>query len=225
MLEPDALSRLSSVLEGNPTAVAAYGLSCKIDAAGRLVDGGELENQFRNRLRIEGTQLQPCSTDTPTSLACLLYFNWVHTAGTLLLRREIQEAVGPFDENMGGCADWDMWIRVARHGDLAFLDRVVLRYRTHAANMSKSRDLMARDELYLRRKLLNWPGDTQEIRRLIEWGYRHRSLQICRFRLEWARDSFRKGAILPMIKHLLDAGKNYRLYAVGPRYKNREPSL
>jgi hypothetical protein len=50
--------------------------------------------------------------------------NWVVTAGLHLLRRSVLAAVGDFDESTDPADDWDIALRVSRHGDIGFVPRV-----------------------------------------------------------------------------------------------------
>jgi glycosyltransferase involved in cell wall biosynthesis len=218
--EPDALEVLSQSLGREPALPAVYGLPCAIDGESLRIRHGELEGLFRNRQAVEGRRLVHWPTERPTTFACEVVFNWVQSAGTLMLRRSAHEAVGGFDERMGGCADWDMWLRICRIGDMGFLNRVVLQYRSHADNMSHKSQLMAMDEQFLRRKLLAWPGSTQEQRQICEWGYRQRSRQVCGYRMAWAYGCLRDGKLLHMARHLRHAIQDYWLYALGPRRRD-----
>ena len=47
------------------------------------------------------------------------------------MRRAAYEAVGGFREDLAHAADWEMWMRLARHGPLWFEDGVLARYRVH----------------------------------------------------------------------------------------------
>jgi glycosyltransferase involved in cell wall biosynthesis len=212
---PDTLQTLLQTLQAEPQAVAAHGLPSCIDAESRPLRPGELETLMRDRWAVEGGRLVPWPPERPTTFACEVVTNYVHTSGLILLRREILEKAGLFDERMGGCADWDLWLRLCRFGDLAFVDRTVLEYRQHADNMSGKNSLMAEDERYLRRKLLSWPEETPERRRLAQWGYRYRSLQTAGYRLDWAKGCLRAGKLLQAAGQMRHALRSYVHYATG----------
>ena len=214
--EPDTLETLTQALATQPNAAAAYGLPRAIDENGQAIRVGELEAHFRERWAVEGTRLVRWPSERPTTFACEVVTNCVQTSGTLVLRRGLQEKAGGFDERMGGCADWDMWLRLCRYGDLAFVNRVALNYRQHGGNMSAKSTLMAHDEAFLRSKLLSWSGETPERRQQAIWGYRHRSRQIFRLRMQWTRDSLRAGKPVQAVKNLRHAAQMYRIYAFGP---------
>jgi len=83
----------------------------------------------------EGTPL-PQKTGAPPKFAddplqSALWGDFVTTI-TVVVRRELLERVGPFDETMKGNEDWDMWIRLARVSQFRFVDRVLASFRVHA---------------------------------------------------------------------------------------------
>jgi len=63
---------------------------------------------------------------------------------TIVCRRECFERVGNYDETLATSEDLDMWLRVARHYEFAFTDRVLARVRLHGGSItggiSDSRD-------------------------------------------------------------------------------------
>lgn len=212
---PDTLSRLCGALRSAPDSPAAYGLATAIDSDGRALPEMDLEHKFRRREGVLGSELTKWPPHLPTSFECFVLFNWVVTAGVLMARRSALTQSGLFDEQMGGCADWDMWLRLSRIGALAFSDSTVLRYRMHADGMSRKSRLMAEDEAYLRRKLLMWPGNTPEQQQLCEWGYRYRARQVSGYRLTWAGECLRRGQIVQSAKQLRHAARSYWSYALG----------
>jgi glycosyltransferase involved in cell wall biosynthesis len=50
---------------------------------------------------------------------------------TILMRKSLFERVGGYREIVFGSEDYDLWLRMADHGDLANLEAVLLRYRLH----------------------------------------------------------------------------------------------
>lgn len=59
---------------------------------------------------------------------------------TVLLRREVLEVSGVFDEQLRVAQDYDLWLRVSRLGPIAFEDRVLCSYRVHAGAMTLLRE-------------------------------------------------------------------------------------
>ena len=56
---------------------------------------------------------------------------------TVLLRRSVLDEAGWFDENLGGHADYDLWLRLSATGHHAlYVDKKLAYYRTHEGSMS-----------------------------------------------------------------------------------------
>ncbi|MFP5236385.1 MAG: glycosyltransferase family 2 protein [Acidobacteriota bacterium] len=73
------------------------------------------------------------SAEMPRGLApleALCYRNWFNPVVTLV-RREVVEQVGQFDEDIAVGEDWDYWIRCAKVARLAYLPGPVALYRQH----------------------------------------------------------------------------------------------
>jgi len=58
----------------------------------------------------------------------LLQGNWIHTSSTLV-RRNVMNAVGLFDEALHGPEDYDQWLRIAKNYHVLCVDRVLTGYR------------------------------------------------------------------------------------------------
>jgi glycosyltransferase involved in cell wall biosynthesis len=85
---------------------------------------------------------------------------------TPMVRRELFDQVGSFDETLSACEDWDMWIRIAQVSEFAYVDRVLAKYRVHAANMSLDHERMMTNGLRVLEKAFSSPDLSPEIRRL-----------------------------------------------------------
>jgi len=59
-----------------------------------------------------------------------------HASAAALVRVECHQRVSGFDEMLRWWEDWDFWIRVSRHYQFRFVDRVLARFRIHAASTS-----------------------------------------------------------------------------------------
>lgn len=154
--ERDALAVLVRALETDPPAVAAHGLSRMIDLLGEPVDPGLLEMRGRHRWGIVAQRLAPWPVTEPTTLSVLAYQNCIYTTGQTLIRRSALEAAGPFDPAASPAEDWDMWLRLSQRGHIAFVDRVVLNWRSHEESTTRRlRRLVAPKHWYVRCKLLS----------------------------------------------------------------------
>ena len=54
----------------------------------------------------------------------------------VIVHRDAFEAVGPFDTTLKNTEDWEMWIRLAKHGVPAWVPEPLLAYRVHPTNAS-----------------------------------------------------------------------------------------
>ena len=81
------------------------------------------------------------SGDPPPSpeaiMAVLPRSNPVPGGGSnVILRRDLFERVGGFDERLAQCEDWELWARLARHGPPAVVPEPLMGYRLHAGATS-----------------------------------------------------------------------------------------
>jgi glycosyltransferase involved in cell wall biosynthesis len=66
---------------------------------------------------------------------------------SILLKREVMERVGLFDDRLSTSADQDFFIRVAAHSSIGRIDRITWHYRVHNSNMHKNIKSMEHDVL------------------------------------------------------------------------------
>lgn len=64
--------------------------------------------------------------------------NRVRPAG-IVVRRDAYEAIGGYRTDLPHAADWDMWMRLAAHGRIWFVDEVLSLYRVHGASDTAER--------------------------------------------------------------------------------------
>jgi glycosyltransferase involved in cell wall biosynthesis len=90
--------------------------------------------------------------------SCYAQFFWRNgvTPSSVLLRRECLDKVGDFDCRIDkpSVEDYDLWIRIARHYELAYNPEPLVLYRLHANNGSKKTAVMMEQELYVLEKAL-----------------------------------------------------------------------
>jgi glycosyltransferase involved in cell wall biosynthesis len=118
---------------------------------------------------------------------------------TVLVKKECLDRVGNFDPQPTGVEDWDLWLRIAREYEFAYVAEPLVLYRMHDANMSANSLRMRSGEFYvLQKTLTNMPELTQHVdratlrQRLFELafdiGYHHFLLG----NLSAAREHFKK---------------------------------
>lgn len=76
---------------------------------------------------------------------------------SVVVRRSCLEKVGLFDEHLGGCGDWDLWLRICRRWKAVYVPEPLLYYRRHASSvsMSEDHDYMLADSLRVLDKTFN----------------------------------------------------------------------
>jgi hypothetical protein len=98
----------------------------------------------------------------------LLRGNVVGSICTVVCERSLLDAAGGFDPNLSQCADWDMWVRLARLTEFVYVDEPLVTYRQHGTNMSRNAPLLERDSLEVLRKgfaMADLPDDLRACRR------------------------------------------------------------
>jgi glycosyltransferase involved in cell wall biosynthesis len=116
---PDRLAKQVAFLERHPEVAAVGASKIKIDAGGR-------------RLRRDRKPLL-----SPDELASQLVFKMCFVHPTLLFRREVLET-SPHDEHFVTANDYELMVRLARREKLWNLPDILLGYRSHEANLSKT---------------------------------------------------------------------------------------
>jgi GT2 family glycosyltransferase/SAM-dependent methyltransferase len=123
-----------------PTAIEG-GLACftkRPDAA--MVYGGH------RRIRADGKQLGGDNYHAvgEDPYADLLAINCVGMHAAVLYRRDVLLALGGFDEGLGRCEDYDLYLRLALRHPIASHPEIIAEYRWHGMNMSRDREEMRR---------------------------------------------------------------------------------
>jgi glycosyltransferase involved in cell wall biosynthesis len=99
-------------------------------------------------------------------LARLVLGNPVVTS-SVLLRRDVALELGGFDVRLHHAEDYDLWLRVARRWELAYVDQPLVDYRVHSGSATAQRARMLVSTLdIVCRHLREVPGLRDEIGRL-----------------------------------------------------------
>jgi GT2 family glycosyltransferase len=70
-------------------------------------------------------------------MAALPHYNAIPGGGSnVIVRRATWERAGPFDTRLRNTEDWEMWIRLAKHGPPACAAKPLVGYRVHGSNSS-----------------------------------------------------------------------------------------
>jgi glycosyltransferase involved in cell wall biosynthesis len=92
-------------------------------------------------------------------LSRLLRSNLIATPSAVMLRRATLGSVGGFDTSLSFTADWELWLRLAKHGcRFAQVTGPVAVYRIHRRSMTRNLDLVIRDTTAFLDRWLNDPA-------------------------------------------------------------------
>jgi len=80
----------------------------------------------------------------------LLVVNFI-TMSTVMIRRDVFNEYGGFDETFVTCEDWHFWLRVCAENDLGYVPEALARYRVH----QKSKSMLSRRTLIARRRIVD----------------------------------------------------------------------
>jgi len=90
--------------------------------------------------RIE-EKLLPQRKNVTVDKTALLMRNHI-ACSSALVRRSCLEHVGGFDNTLRYCEDWDLWLRISRHYDVAVVDEPLVHRKQHHASASKHLEQM-----------------------------------------------------------------------------------
>jgi glycosyltransferase involved in cell wall biosynthesis len=136
LLKPHKLSAAIAALERHPQAGFAFGDFERIDAHGELLEASTLAGypMFQSLAALE---LQPPWRLIPQAELArgLLYENFIGTSG-VVVRKELLDAIGGFDETLVCSEDRDLWFRAAHHGAALYCNEVGHSYRVILSSLS-----------------------------------------------------------------------------------------
>jgi glycosyltransferase involved in cell wall biosynthesis len=68
---------------------------------------------------------------------------------TVLVKKYCFEKEGLLDQNLIVCSDHDMWLRIAEHFDIGYLDVPAVKKRQHGHQLSKKMDIILKDQFQI----------------------------------------------------------------------------
>jgi len=146
---PDKIARQVQVMKASADIVLCHTGVVVVDAVGNVVDTGSIDPRYRGRC-----------------FAALLIRNRLATS-SVVMRRDVFETLGGFDEAFPARGDWELWTRAARCGPIAAVDEALVRYRMHSRRMSLDTDRMRSYHLAIVEKNAHSYGDEPGLPRLI----------------------------------------------------------
>lgn len=116
-------------LAAHPSALMAYGGYRLIDSDG--------SPSFQARL----------PALKPDHYATMLEGNCIGMHAAVLYRRPALQTLDGFDPKLRACEDYELYLRIARHGEIVAGSEVIAEYRQHGDNMSGDRTMMLKTVL------------------------------------------------------------------------------
>ena len=113
-LKPGAIRAAVEALQAHPAAGLVYGQADFIDAEGRIIG--------------------PCTVVEPYSRQRLFYYGDYIIQPAAFFNRRAYAAAGGLDRSLHWAMDWDLWLRLARHHEVLYLDRKLASYRWLGSN-------------------------------------------------------------------------------------------
>jgi glycosyltransferase involved in cell wall biosynthesis len=126
--QPDKLRQQLEVLQSQTKAAAVFSDVDWIDQDGAALEGSRappFEAAFRQQNRARWTWIRDL-LETGNKLC--------HPS--VLIRREVYDTAGPYDNRLRQLPDLDMWVRVLSHYDIFVSDSKLVRFRIHDSNTS-----------------------------------------------------------------------------------------
>lgn len=155
-LLPDSIDRMTAFMESNPEYDLVYSNAWHGNAGTHFpLDSRGLSKEY--------AQIPPHGRGVFEQL----YRNDFIAAPTVMVKRELYERVGLYDPDLG-IEDWDFFLRVARQGNIGYLDAETVMYRYTEGSLSHSdhplrRMNMQRSGLLIQEKYKELVSDSREI--------------------------------------------------------------
>jgi glycosyltransferase involved in cell wall biosynthesis len=101
----------------------------------------------------------------------LLMGNFI-TVSSVIIRKDVFEQLGKFDEDMKVCEDWDLWLRYSGGGGkIGLCPEPLMRFRWHPTSMSTNQERMCHGRMKVLEKALASPRGQKVPAALARRGY------------------------------------------------------
>jgi glycosyltransferase involved in cell wall biosynthesis len=97
----------------------------------------------------------------------LLRENFIFTPA-VVVKKEVFDTVGLFDESLKICEDYEMWLRIAKEYRIGFIDEPLVIRRRYRTNITENKFLYINSSVMLFRNLLKSNQHTRETKKIIE---------------------------------------------------------
>ncbi|HEX8136033.1 MAG TPA: glycosyltransferase [Pyrinomonadaceae bacterium] len=124
------LERKVRLLREHPNVGLVYSKVEQVDGEGRLIEGYKVWDESNPR--------EDCVQHGLDYFATLFSGENIICCPSVVTRRECYDKLGHFDSRLPFTADWEMWLRIATHYDVAYLAEPLIRYRWHGDNETRN---------------------------------------------------------------------------------------
>lgn len=138
---PQKLEKQVALLVANPNTGLVHTYGYFIDDAGNRLSQNPLGYPWPR-------------TTCSNPIEDLVRYNRI-VPSSATIRRECFEKLGGFREDLYGLGDWEMWLRIALHYEIGFIDEPLTLYRVHATNACHRHDKMRMDEIKVRSEAIH----------------------------------------------------------------------
>lgn len=121
----------------------------------------------------------------------LLQENFIFTP-TVIVKKEVLEKVGYFDETYRICEDYKMWLSIARNYSIGYLDEPIVIRRRVESNITKDKLLYAISSVNLLKELINTENGNPETKKIIKGRLSKNYFDLGYW--YWKRKDFLRGA-------------------------------
>lgn len=142
LLVPGALARAVALMEAEPGVAMTHGHELTLPPG---IDADDLP-----RAADQAAEWLIASGDAMIEVLCGLARNIVGT-GTAVVRTSAQKRAGPYRADLPHAGDLEMWLRIARQGDVAVTRTAQAIRRMHGSNMSVGYTTVATRDVHQRR--------------------------------------------------------------------------
>ena len=173
LYEPDALASLVEVLQARPDAVGAYGLAEYIDEQSAVLRPGLHPGRQQSRRAIGRWLLRDVPVADDATFETVVVAGPIWPPAVAVQRLSVVLAVGGFDPSFTSQEDWDLYVRLTRHGPYATVNRTLAGYRRHGGNLTNSHFTSVYQQERVRRKAFVSAANTPEQRRQAGRAWRY----------------------------------------------------
>jgi glycosyltransferase involved in cell wall biosynthesis len=100
----------------------------------------------------------------------LLKYCYICTAGAVMFKRDIFDAVGPYNSGLMATGDWDLYLRITKKYAVHNYDDLIAEYRRHGEQMTSDAALMLRECLNVLRSQRRFVKGNQRYEKALDGG-------------------------------------------------------